>query len=126
MIFGIGTDIVAISRIESAMGKHGDRFVQRILAAAEMEEHAKATQPIKFIAKRFAVKEAFSKAFGTGIGEAVGWHDVWVTHNALGKPEIAVSDALQVRLKAAGITNTHVSISDEVDCAVAYVILEKA
>ncbi len=126
MIFGIGTDIVAVARIESALGKHGDRFVQRILAAAEMDEHAKSTLPTKFIAKRFAVKEAFSKAFGTGIGEAVGWHDVWVTHNALGKPELAFSDALHARLTAAGITNTHVSISDEVDCAVAYVILEKA
>lgn len=126
MIFGIGTDIVAIKRIEDTLFKHGDRFLHRILGEAEVAEYANTHAPARFIAKRFAVKEAFSKAFGTGIGEAVNWHDVRVTHDGMGKPSLAFSSPLQVRLNAANIVSTHVSISDELDHAVAFVVLEKA
>jgi holo-[acyl-carrier protein] synthase len=76
------------------------------------------------VAKRFAAKESFSKAFGTGIGEVVGWHDVWVTHDTNGKPLIAVSPALQLHLDAAGVSRAHLSISDEHDHAIAFVVLE--
>ena len=125
MIYGIGTDIVAVKRIEAALFKHGDRFLHRILNEAEVAEYANTHTPARFLAKRFAVKEAFSKAFGTGIGEAVNWHDVLVTHDAMGKPLLAVSAALQQRLDAAFINQTHVSISDEQEHAIAFVILEK-
>jgi holo-[acyl-carrier protein] synthase len=130
VIFGIGTDIVAINRIEEGLAKHRDRFLHRILSDAELAEYAKHNSSAntqaaaRFVAKRFAAKEAFSKAFGTGIGEAVGWHDVRVTHDTNGKPLIAVSPALQIRLDAAGINRTHISISDEQDHAIAFVVLE--
>ncbi len=125
MIFGIGTDIVAIQRIEDSLHKHGDRFLHRILSEAEVAEYANTHAPARFLAKRFAVKEAFAKAFGTGIGEAVGWHDVRVTHDALGKPFVVVSAALQNRLDAAQVCHTHVSISDEHLHAIAFVVLER-
>lgn len=125
MIFGIGTDIVTVKRIEDALFRHGDRFLHRILSELEVAEYANTSAPARFLAKRFAVKEAFAKAFGTGIGESVGWHDVRVTHDARGKPSVAVSEALQTRLDAAGICRSHVSISDEQDHAIAFVVLEK-
>jgi len=125
VIFGIGTDIVTVKRIEDALFRHGDRFLHRILSELEVAEYANTSAPARFLAKRFAVKEAFAKAFGTGIGESVGWHDVRVTHDARGKPSVAVSEALQTRLDAAGICRSHVSISDEQDHAIAFVVLEK-
>ena len=130
MIFGIGTDIVAINRIEDGLLKHGDRFLHRILSDTELAEYTKLNSSVnthsatRFVAKRFAAKESFSKAFGTGIGEAVGWHDVWVTHDTNGKPLIAVSPALQLHLDAAGVNRTHLSISDEHDHVIAFVVLE--
>lgn len=130
MIFGIGTDIVAINRIEEGLAKHGDWFLHRILSDAELAEYATHTTSAnphaaaRFVAKRFAAKEAFSKAFGTGIGQAVGWHDVRVTHDTKGKPLLAVSAPLQARLNEAGVNNTHISISDEQDHAIAFVVLE--
>ena len=128
MIYGIGTDIVSIKRIEESLLKFGDRFVQRILNVAEVAEYAQYTgsgQPERFLAKRFAVKEAFSKAFGTGIGAEVSLHDVAVSHDAMGKPMIEASPELAKRLAASGVSAMHVSISDEAEFAIAYVVLEK-
>lgn len=124
MIYGIGTDIVSIKRIEDACQKHGERFAARILNAAELIEYAAQLSPMHYLAKRFAVKEAFSKAFGTGIGETIGWHDVSVTHAQSGRPMIAVSALLQAKLTAQNITATHVSITDENAYACAFVVLE--
>jgi holo-[acyl-carrier protein] synthase len=126
MIYGIGTDLVNIKRIEDALFRFGDRFLHRILSEEEVAEYAQSSQPARFVAKRFAAKEAFSKAFGTGIGEAVGWHDVSVTHDALGKPLIRTSDALAEKLSAQRITQTHLSITDETDQALAFVVIEKS
>ncbi len=140
VIYGIGTDIVTIKRIDEVHQKHGERFLHRILCEAEIadynvlveqerlaknhETQALARRLSTFLAKRFAVKEAFSKAFGTGIGEAVNWHDVRVTHDLVGKPSLAVSDALQAKLAAKQICAMHVSISDEMEHAIAFVVLE--
>lgn len=124
MIFGIGTDIVSIKRIEDSLFRFGDRFLHRILNETEVAEYAQTSQPARFLAKRFAVKEAFSKAFGTGIGAEVGWHDVAVTHDARGKPLIATSHALTERLNQHTISSSHVSISDELEHAIAFIILE--
>ncbi len=125
MIYGIGTDIVCIKRIEESLAKFGDRFLRRILNTTEVAEYAGNGQPVRFLAKRFAVKEAFSKAFGTGIGADVSLHDVAVSHDAVGKPMIAPSAELAARLAARGVSAMHVSISDEAEYAIAYVVLEK-
>ena len=124
MIYGIGTDLVDIKRIENALFRYGDRFLHRILAEEEVAAYAESAQPARFLAKRFAAKEAFSKAWGTGIGEAVGWHDVAVTHDARGKPLIAPSIAMSAKFAAANITAAHVSISDEAGHALAFVVIE--
>lgn len=126
MIYGIGTDLVTIQRIEEALFRFGDRFLHRILSEDEVAEYAMSSQPARFVAKRFAAKEAFSKAYGTGIGESVGWHDVSVTHDALGKPLLQTSNALQEKLHAKNISHTHLSITDEAEHALAFVVIEKS
>lgn len=125
MIYGIGTDLVNIKRIEDALFRFGDRFLHRILSEEEVAEYARSSQPARFVAKRFAAKEAFSKAYGTGIGEAVGWHDVSVIHDTLGKPLIRTSETLGEKLRAQRITQTHLSITDETEQALAFVVIEK-
>ncbi len=125
MIHGIGTDLVSVKRIEETLFKFGDRFLHRILSESEVAEYAESSQPAKFLAKRFAAKEAFSKAWGTGIGEAVGWHDVEVAHDARGKPLIAPSPAMASRFAVEKIVAAHISLSDEDDHALAFVVLER-
>ena len=126
MIFGIGADLVNIKRIEGALFRFGDRFLHRILSEDEVVEYAKSSHPARFVAKRFAAKEAFSKAFGTGIGEVVGWHDIRITHDPLGKPQIVTSDALQKVLAMKQIVHSHISITDETEQAMAFVVIEKS
>lgn len=125
MIFGIGTDIVSVKRIEDSLSKFGERFVHRVLNDDEVVEYRKSAYPARFLAKRFAVKEAFSKAFGTGIGTDVGWHDVYVDHDERGKPLLKTSSPLGSKLSGHKISAMHVSISDEPEHAIAFVILEK-
>lgn len=124
MIYGIGTDIVSVKRIEDALLRFGDRFLHRVLNEAEVAEYAQTAQPARFLAKRFAAKEAFSKAFGTGIGADVNWHDVSVSHDAQGKPLFALSPALAARMAAKSVASSHISISDESEYAVAFVVME--
>ena len=126
MIYGIGTDLVNIKRIEEALFRFGDRFLHRILSEEEVAEYAQSSQPARFMAKRFAAKEAFSKAYGTGIGEIIGWHDVRVTHDELGKPMLQTSPALTEKLHSQGIKHTHISITDETEQALAFVVIEKS
>jgi holo-[acyl-carrier protein] synthase len=126
MIYGIGTDMVTIKRIEEALFRFGDRFLHRILSEEEVAEYASSQQAARFVAKRFAAKEAFSKAYGTGIGESVGWHDVRVTHDVMGKPMFQASEALLERLHAKSITHTHLSITDEAEHALAFVVIERS
>lgn len=126
MIYGIGADLVNIKRIEEALFRFGDRFLHRILNAEEVAACAQSSQPARFLAKRFAAKEAFSKAFGTGIGEDVGWHDVSVSHDAFGKPLIHPSPSLREKMHLQQITHTHISITDETEQALAFVVLEKS
>lgn len=125
MIHGVGTDLVSVKRIEDALFRFGDRFLHRVLSESEVIEYAQSSQPARFLAKRFAAKEAFSKAWGTGIGEAVGWHDVSVAHDARGKPLIAPSAALSEKFVKEHIVAAHISLSDENDHALAFVVLEK-
>lgn len=124
MILGIGTDIVSVKRIEDALERFGDRFLHRILTEAEVAEYAQSPVPARFLAKRFAAKEAFSKAFGTGISAEVGWHDVEVTHDTRGKPLIRASVELTARLTALNVCATHLSLSDETDQALAFAVIE--
>lgn len=125
MIAGVGADIASVKRIEDALFRHGDRFLHRILREDEVAEYAIAKQPARFLAKRFAAKEAFSKAWGTGIGADLGWHDIAVGHDARGRPLIAASDRIKQEL-AARAMSAHITLTDETDHALAFVVLETA
>jgi holo-[acyl-carrier protein] synthase len=125
MIYGIGTDIVAVARLRGMWERHGDKALEKLLAPQEMEEFAKAADKGRFLAKRFAAKEAFSKALGTGVRPPATLTAIAVGHDDLGKPELQFHGQLEKMLKNKNLT-AHLSISDEAEYAVAYVILEHA
>lgn len=128
MIFGLGTDLVQQSRIADSEARFGERFIRRILTEREYSQWGArprdAGQRTRFLAQRFAAKEAFSKALGTGIRQGVGWRDMGVHNEPSGKPCLHVSPAMQSRLESLGIQSMHVSLSDEAGVTVAVVILE--
>ena len=126
MIYGVGTDVVEIGRIEKALERFGERFARRILCEPELRRFARHRLPASYLAKRFAAKEAFTKALGTGIHAPANWHGVWVTNLKSGKPVLEFSNDLQKLLATRGVTRTHVSLSDERGVAFATVILESA
>ena len=123
MIVGIGTDIVAIGRIATAL-ERTPGLAKRILTPVELEQYNASSQPVRFLAKRFAAKEAGVKALGTGIGNGVGWQHLEVSHNELGRPLLSLSSTAAERAAELGITHWHLSYSDEVDYVVAQVIAE--
>jgi holo-[acyl-carrier protein] synthase len=124
MIFGIGTDIVEVTRIEHSLTQFGDEFAKRILAPSELESYLNSKIKARFLAKRFAAKEAFSKALGTGIRAPVSFQNIAVSHDELGKPILVLADELQIFVQAKSISNMHISISDEKNLAAAFVVLE--
>ncbi|GAB1232137.1 holo-ACP synthase [Ferrigenium sp. UT4] len=126
MIFGIGTDIVSVARIEAAVQQHGAAFAQKILTPSELADYALVPHPARFLAKRFAAKEAFAKATGQGLRHPVTLHNLTVNHDAMGKPQFCFAAELSVQLQQLGIRHHHLSISDEKDHAIAFVILEVA
>ena len=122
-IAGIGTDIVEIARINRDRGQR-DRLAKRVLTDTELACYATHNQPERYLAKRFAAKEAAVKALGTGIGRGIGWQQLSVENNELGAPVLNVSGEFAARCEQRGITHWHVSLSDEQHYAVATVILE--
>jgi holo-[acyl-carrier protein] synthase len=125
MIFGIGTDIVTVARIEAASARHGAAFAERILSVQEQAEYAVHVHPARFLSKRFAAKEAFAKATGHGLRHPVSLHRITVVNDELGKPVFQFDAELAAWLQQLGVTRHHLSISDEKDVAVAFVVLEK-
>ncbi|HQN65727.1 MAG TPA: holo-ACP synthase [Methylophilus sp.] len=124
MIFGVGTDIVEVARIEAALTEFGEAFARRILAENELVAYEASQIKPRFLAKRFAAKEAFSKALGTGIRGVVTFQSIQVTHDAMGKPLLAFNQEIETLLAEKQIRTAHVSISDEKNLAVAFVVLE--
>jgi holo-[acyl-carrier protein] synthase len=124
VIYGIGTDVVEIGRIEKALARFGERFARRILCGPELKRFLAHRQPAAYLAKRFAAKEAFCKALGTGIKAPANWHGVWVINQSSGKPELQFSEKLLKALSGHGISRCHLSLADERGVAVATVILE--
>ena len=124
MIVGIGTDVCSIQRMQKSLDRFGQRLVNRILTPAEQPRFARVKDKGAHLAKRFAAKEAFSKAIGTGIHAPFTWHSITVTRNPRGKPGIEPSPAMASHLKKLGVTDTHISLTDDGDMAVAFVVLE--
>jgi len=126
MIYGVGTDIIEVARIDAALARFGERFAQRILCEPELKRFRGHRQPVHFLAKRFAAKEAFTKALGTGIHAPANWHGVWVSNLRSGKPVLEFSERLTALLQVRGVGGAHVSLTDQKDVAMATVILERA
>ena len=124
MIYGVGTDIVNIDRIQKIILKNREGFIKRVLTEHEQALFANKADSAAFCAKRFAAKEAFSKALGTGIGRVVSFQDLTVRNNDNGKPHFIPSEKLRLYLLEKGVKQAHLSISDENQYAVAFVVLE--
>jgi holo-[acyl-carrier protein] synthase len=124
MIAGIGTDLVEVSRIQESLDRFGHDFARRILAEFEMQEFSQSQQPARFLAKRFAAKEAFAKALGTGMRHPATFENIQVAHDDMGKPVLQFGAELNALLQQRNIRFTHLSISDEKAFATAMVVLE--
>lgn len=130
MIYGIGTDIVQISRIEAALARSGERFAEKILGPQELDKyHARRakndTRGLRFLATRFSAKEAFSKAIGLGLRMPMTWRAAQMLNAPSGKPIIVCSGALDEFMREHRLT-AQVTISDEADYGVAFVIVTQA
>ena len=124
MIVGIGTDIVSIERIAGVLERHGERFVKRILTPEERLRYARTKLKASHLAKRWAAKEAFSKAIGTGIHPPFTWQSIGVGRDPKGKPLVVPSAEMAKHLETMGVTSAHVSLSDDAGVAIAFVVLE--
>lgn len=125
MIYGVGTDVVEVSRIAKALERFGDNFAKKILNHEELLVFKKNKMKENFLAKRFAAKEAFAKALGTGFRGDVNVKSISVINNDLGRPDIKVDKNVARLLKEKKIKSCHLSISDEKNIAAAFVVLEK-
>ena len=129
MIYGIGTDIVQISRVEAALARSGERFAEKILGPQELEKyHARRARSevrgLRFLATRFSAKEAFSKAIGLGMRMPMTWRSAQMLNDPSGKPVIVCSGALLDFMEQNKLT-AQVTISDEADYGVAFVIVTR-
>ncbi len=130
MIYGIGTDIVQISRVEAALARSGPRFAEKILGPQELEKYyargaKNAIRGLRFLATRFSAKEAFSKAIGLGMRMPMTWRSAQVLNGPGGKPVIVCSGALEQFMQDYRLS-AQVTISDEADYGVAFVIVTQA
>ena len=124
MIRGVGIDLVRIERIEQAVERWGQRFLERIFTADEIKRCQRQYRPAQCLALRFAAKEAFAKALGLGMRQGLQWRDVEVVNDDLGKPGLLLHNRAKQLLDAAEANKTWLSLSDERDTAVAFVVLE--
>ena len=123
MIHGIGTDIVAINRIQAGLDRHGDKFARRILAEQEMAGFASSASPAHYLAKRFAAKEAAVKALGTGFRDGISLGHISVGKDEKGKPILQFSGRAEELGCSLGVGEAHLSLADEKEYAVAFVTL---
>ena len=123
MIFGIGTDVVQIQRIERLHEKYGEHFVRRLLLPAELDAFRAQTRQARFLAMRFAAKEAIVKAMGTGFRHGLWIRDVGVAANEVGRPDIIWSERGQQMRERLGIGEGHITLTDEAGLVVAMVVL---
>lgn len=126
MIFGIGNDLADIDRVGKIYDRHGHHFLKNILTPTELEMMKEYKNPAEFIAGRWAAKEAFSKALGTGMCEQCAFVETEILRDERGKPFVKLHAATEETARALGITKIHVSISHEKNLAMAMVLLEAA
>ncbi len=125
MIVGIGTDLVEVARIERSLERFGDRFAHKILSSTELQNYRSAASRSHFLAKRFAAKEAVAKALGTGMRGGVHFRLIEISHDEAGKPIVSLLSGALARAQQLNISNWHLSISDERQHALAFVVAER-
>lgn len=125
MIYGIGVDVLEPGRVARLLESYGERFARRVLTQDEWPYYQRSRRPAMFIANRFAAKEAFSKAMGTGFRFPVTLGQISIIQNRLGKPELFYRSELQKLVDAEGIAGGYVTISDEQSVICAVVVLER-
>jgi len=122
MIRGIGTDLVLVSRIEAVLGRQGERFAQRILTPDEFLRFASHRQPARFLAKRFAAKEAILKALGTGLANGLSWQHMQIDNDPAGAPLVRLTAVAAQLLAQGGGGRMLLSLSDEREQALAFAV----
>ena len=123
MIKGVGTDIIKVARITRALDKHSERFATRILTPDEMKRYELAVDSVRYLAKRFALKEAIVKALGTGIAKGVSWQHINTANNEAGQPYATLSDGALSVMQSLGAEHLHISLSDEDEYILAFAVL---
>ena len=126
MIFGIGVDVLETRRIAETLERFGARFIEHLLMPAEQEQLRKTARPERFVAMRFAAKEAIVKALGTGFSHGIWIRDVGVVQNSWGKPEVVYSPRGERARVGLGVGEGHVTLTDEAGLVVAVAVLMKA
>lgn len=126
MIFGVGTDIVELSRVQETYNRFGDHFVDRLLMDEERELYERNKWPVRFLAMRFAAKEATVKAMGTGFAHGVWIRDVGIVANSWGRPEVIWSERGLAVCRDLGIGAGHVSLSDDAGLILAFAVVMNA
>lgn len=125
-VLGIGVDLVECARIQHSLDRFGDRFLHRVFTEGEIQYSTSMKFPARHLAARFAAKEAVSKAFGTGIGKAMGWRDIDVRKKPSGEPYLVLLGEAEKLAKARGVTSTHITLSHTDHHAMACVVMESA
>ena len=123
MIYGIGIDVLKTDRIERVYAKHGERFIAHLLMPEERAQFERTARPARFLAMRFAAKEAVVKAMGTGFAHGVWIRNVGIVQNAWGKPEVVYSARGAAVRERLGVGDGHVTLSDEAGLVVAVAVL---
>lgn len=125
MIFGTGVDIVEIARFEHFLEQGNDSLFQRIFTPSEIEYCAAKKHSAQHYALRFAAKESFLKALGTGLRDGLSWKDMEVVNDQLGKPELRLCGRALEKFTEAGLSSCFLSLSHDAGCAIAMVVLER-
>ncbi|OOG27207.1 holo-ACP synthase [Thioalkalivibrio denitrificans] len=122
-ILGIGSDLVSIARVEQLLARHGGRFAERILHPVEWPGYHRSAAPAAYLARRFAAKEAVSKALGVGVGAHMRFTDAGVDHDDSGRPVLVLTGRAETTAARLGVKDSHISLSDEREYALAFVVL---
>ena len=124
MIIGLGSDLCNIERIQNSLDRFGEKFLRRVFTEGEIEYSMSMKFPARHLAARFAAKEAVSKAFGTGIGKAMGWRNIDIRKKKSGEPFLVFSGPAQELAAKRGVASALITLSHTDRHAMACVVLE--